>query len=54
MPRASTWTVEEREKLIDLIMKNPGLWQQKLAGYMRADKKLELWQQIAEQLGKTG
>ena len=48
MPRASSWTDDQREKLIDLVMKNLALWQEKLPEYMRKDIKQTSWEKIAE------
>ena len=38
MPRKSSWSDEDREKLIDLVSKNPILWQNDLRDHMRTDK----------------
>ena len=44
----------EREKLIDLVEKNPQLWNPKLLDYMRTDKTDDLWKKLGSEMDKCG
>ena len=54
MPRKSSWSDEDREKLIDLVSKNPILWQNDLPDHMRTDKNDDVWNGIEKVMGKPG
>ena len=53
MPRKSSWSDEDREKLIDLVSNNPILWQNDLPDHMRADKNDDVWNGIGKVIGKA-
>ena len=53
MPRKSSWSDEDREKLIDLVSKNPILRQNDLPDHMRTDKNDDVWNRIGKVMGKA-
>ena len=53
MPRKSSRSDEDREQLIDLVSKNPILWQNDLPDHMRTDKNDDVWNGIGKVMGKA-
>ena len=53
MPRKSSWSDEDREKFIDLVSKNPILWQNDLPDHMRTDKNDDVCNGIEKVMGKA-
>ena len=53
MPRKSSWSDEDREKLIDLVSKNPILWQNDLPDHMQTDKNDDVWNGIGKVIRET-
>ena len=53
MSRKSSWSDEDRERLIDLVSKNPILWQNDLPDHMRTDKNDDVWHGIGKVMGKA-
>ena len=46
MVRPSKWLITEREQLIDLVAKNPSLWQTNLPEYLQKEKLADIWTKI--------
>ena len=53
MPRKSSWPDEDREKLVDLVPKNPILWQNDLPDHLRMDKNDGVWNGIGKVMEKA-
>ena len=53
MPSKSCWSDEDHEKLIDLVSKNPILWQNDLPDHMRKDKNDDVWNGMGKVMGKA-